>query len=163
MREIMTTHQFGGQWTEEKLKRIKKYLSAYMTIFNKNEKASKLNTIYVDAFAGTGFRNPEKADKNFLPLFDDNDAIELQKGSAHIALESEPPFNEYIFVEKCHEYAKKLEELRLKYRQRRSKITIVQEDANSFINAWCKRVDWRYNRAVVFLDPYGMEVDWETL
>ena len=42
----MPTHQFGGQWTEEKLNRIKKYLSAYMTIFKSNPRASKLNTIF---------------------------------------------------------------------------------------------------------------------
>lgn len=158
----MTSHQFGGQWTE-KLERIKKYLSAYMTIFKSNVRASKLNTIYVDAFAGTGFRNPEITDKNLLPLFDDSDALGLQKGSAQIALESVPPFNEYIFVEKCPEYAEELEKLRLKFQRHYDNITIIQDDANSFIQSWCKRTDWRFSRAVVFLDPYGMSVDWETI
>lgn len=73
----MTIHQFGGRWTEEKLNRIKKYLSAYMKIFKGNVRASKLNTIYVDAFAGTGYRNPEKTESITIPLFDDNDAIEF--------------------------------------------------------------------------------------
>jgi len=46
-----------------------------MTIFKSNPRASKLNTIYLDAFAGTGYRNPEKADRDSLPfLIDDNDA-----------------------------------------------------------------------------------------
>ncbi|MDM8536941.1 three-Cys-motif partner protein TcmP [Desulfobacterales bacterium HSG17] len=159
----MTTHQFGGQWTEEKLNRIKKYLSAYMTIFKNNPRASKLNTFYVDAFAGTGYRNPEKVSIDSLPLFDDNDAINLQKGSAQIALESVPPFNEYIFVEQSPEYAEELEKLRLSFYQYYDKITIVQEDANSYIQSWCKNKDWRFNRAVVFLDPYGMAVDWKTI
>ena len=159
----MTTHQFGGQWTEEKLNRIKKYLSAYMTIFKNNPRASKLNTIYVDAFAGTGYRNPEKVSKDSLPLFDDNDAINLQKGSAQIALESVPPFNEYIFVEQSPEYAEELEKLRLNFYQYYDKITIVQKDANSYIQSWCKNKDWRFNRAVVFLNPYGMAVDWKTI
>ena len=29
------THGFGGSWTEEKLKRVEKYLKAYATIMNK--------------------------------------------------------------------------------------------------------------------------------
>ncbi len=28
---------------------------------------------------------------------------------------------------------------------------------------WCKKMDWGKNRAVVFLDPYGMQVDWNLL
>ena len=28
---------------------------------------------------------------------------------------------------------------------------------------WCSLTDWRVNRAVVFLDPYGMEVEWATI
>ena len=28
-------HLFGGSWTEEKLKRVEKYLKAYATIMNK--------------------------------------------------------------------------------------------------------------------------------
>jgi three-Cys-motif partner protein len=28
---------------------------------------------------------------------------------------------------------------------------------------WCKKTDWKKTRAVVFLDPYGMQVDWATI
>jgi len=135
-----------------------------MTIFKSNPRASKLSTTYLDAFAGTGYRNPEKADKDSLPfLIDDDDAINLQKGSAQIALESVPPFDEYIFVEQSPEYASELEKLRLNFNQHHDKITIVQKDANSYLQSWCKYKDWRFNRAVVFLDPYGMAVEWKTM
>lgn len=159
----MTTHQFGGQWTEDKLNSVKKYLSAYMTIFKSNPKASFFNTIYVDAFAGTGFRNPEKSDKNSLPLFDDDDAIELQKGSAQNALESSPHFNEYIFIEQSSEYAEELKNLRLNFKHLSNRISIVKEDANSYLQSWCEHKNWNNNRAVVFLDPYGMQVEWKTV
>jgi len=45
------THGFGGNWTEEKLKRIKKYLKTYATIMNKQN----FRFAYIDAFADTGY------------------------------------------------------------------------------------------------------------
>ena len=50
----MATHEFGGGWTEEKLQILDHYLTAYCKIFQTNPRAKHLNTIYVDAFAGTG-------------------------------------------------------------------------------------------------------------
>src|SRR2546430_906915 len=35
--------------------------------------------------------------------------------------------------------------------------------ANTFLKQWCRDTDWRAHRAVVFLDPYGMEVEWATI
>ncbi len=32
---MIETHEFGGNWTEEKLKRVEKYLKTYATIMNK--------------------------------------------------------------------------------------------------------------------------------
>ena len=93
-------HSFGGPWTEEKLNRLKKYLRAYMTIFRQNARASKLRTTYVDAFAGTGYRTLRTEDKGTtLSFLDDEDVKSFQKGSAQIALETEPSFNRYLFVE----------------------------------------------------------------
>jgi hypothetical protein len=79
----MAEPQFGGPWTEEKLSRLRKYLAAYMAIFSNNPRAKLLKTIYVDAFAGTGFRReiPAEASEGDL-LFDvssDSDAEALPK------------------------------------------------------------------------------------
>ena len=46
------THKFGGNWTDEKLKRVRKYLGAYATIMNRQ----KFRFAYIDAFVGTGYR-----------------------------------------------------------------------------------------------------------
>ncbi|MDX1417453.1 MAG: hypothetical protein R3293_24830 [Candidatus Promineifilaceae bacterium] len=43
---------FGGDWTEEKLSRIKEYLGQYTTAL----KNQPFRTAYIDAFAGTGYR-----------------------------------------------------------------------------------------------------------
>ncbi len=39
---MKTSHTFGGDWTEQKLERLQKYLKAYTTIFTKNERAQSL-------------------------------------------------------------------------------------------------------------------------
>ena len=51
----MSAHEFGGDWTEDKLERVRKYLSAYMLIFERNERARLFFPTYVNAFAGTGY------------------------------------------------------------------------------------------------------------
>ena len=90
----MTEHKFGGTWTQDKLGRIGKYLPAYTTIFRSNERARFLRTVYVDAFAGTGYSEPitrKESDQLFLE-FEEKEAREFLKGSARIALEDRPSF-----------------------------------------------------------------------
>ena len=161
---MTSEHQFGGIWTEAKLDSVRKYLHAYGLIFEKNVKASWYRTIYVDAFAGTGYRtNPRKHRATSNPLFNDKDAISFQKGSAIAALEAEPSFDDYIFVERSENYASELEKLRLKFPSKADKIHVVQEEANAFIQSWCSKTNWHNTRSVVFLDPYGMQVEWKTI
>ncbi|MDI6696859.1 MAG: hypothetical protein QME21_17565 [Anaerolineales bacterium] len=79
----MTHHDFGGDWTTEKLERIRKYLSAYMKIFSKNKGAQYLILIYIDAFAGTGYRtisHPHKEIELLLPELTETDNEEFLKG-----------------------------------------------------------------------------------
>lgn len=161
----MACHTFGGDWTINKLERLKEYLKAYAQIFAKNEQAKKLNTFYIDAFAGTGYRATEKDKPQELDLFageNDCEREEFLKGSASIALEVEPPLKNYIFVDSKKQHINQLEELKKKYPKRTSQIQIVQDDANEFLNRWCPQMD-AMDRAVVFLDPYGMQVDWNLI
>lgn len=164
-------HQFGGQWTEEKLNRLREYLPAYTKIFKSNERAKFLRTYYVDAFAGTGYRSIK--DISRLPRqmllsedevnFEDQDAQAFNDGSARIALEVEPSFDNYIFVEQAPEHVQELEKLRSQFPAKANQITIMQNDANTFLQSWCSQMNWEKNRAIVFLDPYGMSVEWATI
>jgi len=43
-----------------------------------------------------------------------------------------------------------------------TRISIRQVDANSEIAKLCEK-DWSSHRAVLFLDPYGMQVEWTTI
>jgi len=168
---VTLQHQFGGQWTEEKLNRLRKYLPAYTKIFQANERAKFLTTYYVDAFAGTGYRSIKGADNSVGQTlfgedeitFEDQDAESFNQGSAKIALEVEPSFDNYIFVEQNSAHVEELENLQREFPTKANQITILQDDANTFLQMWCARTNWQRNRAIVFLDPYGMSVEWTTI
>ena len=154
-------HKFGGNWTGEKLKRVEKYLKAYATIMNKQN----FRFAYIDAFSGTGYRE-EKKNKidDQIFLFQQNDMKEIEtysKGSARIALEIKPEFDKYIFIEKSRKHFTEL--LKLKEEFKDKKIDLINTDANSWLIDRCNNYKWQNNRAVLFLDPYGMQVDWETI
>ena len=45
----------------------------------------------------------------------------------------------------------------------RDRITIRKGDANAKLESFANATDWKKTRAVVFLDPYGMQVNWKTI
>jgi len=162
----MRNHTFGGPWTEEKLTRLRKYLEAYTVIFTKHERARRFRRVYVDAFAGTGIRKQSSGETSeySLPLFEeDYEAQQFIKGSAQVALEIEPPFHEYLFIEKDPAFAADLAELKHSYAKLADRIVVRKGDANTILVEWTRASDWYCQRAVVFLDPYGMQVEWPTL
>ena len=59
-------HRFGGDWTDEKLAAIGKYLSAYTTALT-----GKFKLAYIDAFAGTGYRTSRSSDEDANLIFPD--------------------------------------------------------------------------------------------
>jgi three-Cys-motif partner protein len=156
------THKFGGPWTEDKLQILQKYLHAYLKIFKGNTKARYYTTHYVDAFAGTGRRTDSQDEESAgLPLFElDTETVEFQQGSATIAMELDPFFDKYLFIERSRIRAAELEDVARSYSRN---VKIRQGEANEQLRTWVDEVDWRKNRAVVFLDPYGMQVEWDTI
>lgn len=163
-RSLILTHQesFGGAWTQQKLEAIGKYLRAYTTIFKRNPRATFFRISYVDAFAGTGTLRLREVGLS-APLIPElrQAETEFRKGSARRALEVEPPFDEYVFIEKN---ARKCEELsRIATDLPNRKVQIVNEDANTALLKWCSQLDSRRERAVVFLDPFGASVTWDVI
>lgn len=153
-------HEFGGEWTEEKLLRLDKYLRAYSTIMaNKRFKYA-----YVDAFAGTGYRQEKERATEFPFPEAEEDAKEFRDGSARIALKVEPRFDKYIFIEKSEDYRKQLERLKDDFPHLRESIDIRSQNANEFLDDFCKKNFLRHHRrAVMFLDPYGMDIEWKAM
>lgn len=74
-----------------------------------------------------------------------------------------PPFGRYIFVDRNPVHAESLGALRQEFPELADRISVLAADANAFLQEWCRKTDWNKNRAVVFLDPYGMQVDWSTI
>jgi len=164
----MSSQQFGGPWTEEKLGRLRKYLNAYMRIFTQNEQASWYKTLYLDAFAGSGYRSSytgrlDQSERDlFADLAADPDATDLYDGSTRIALGLKRPFSRCIFIENNPEHAAMLERL-VEEEFKHLDVSVRTADANQYIQRWCKDTDWKRWRSVVFLDPYGMQVEWATI
>lgn len=118
-------------------------------------KSQPFKRVYNDAFAGTGDRT-EKRREN-LPLFELPELDAVTKGSARLALEVDPPFDDYVLIERAVGRASELTALVEAYPDR--KITIVNADANQAIADLCRTTNWQKTRGVVFLDPYGLQVD----
>jgi three-Cys-motif partner protein len=157
-----TSHLFGGDWTIEKLERVRKYLVAYATIM----KEKRFKFAYIDAFAGTGYRTTPKTKRTAETLFPElleEDSQEFIAGSARIALQVNPRFNKYIFIELNSKRVAQLEKLKEEFPDLAQDISIVPSEANAFLKDLCLNRNWSLRRAVLFLDPYGMQVTWDTI
>lgn len=160
-----TGHRFGGEWTEEKLQILAEYLSAY----TKALKHKHFRTGYIDAFAGTGYRTRSAlAPKaHGAQLFKDAEVAERETqtwldGSARIALSTSPRFDKYIFIERSRKRCDQLQTLKSQFPTLADDIDIRHGDANASLKEICNK-NWSRNRAVLFLDPYGMQVEWTTI
>ncbi|MCP5201091.1 MAG: three-Cys-motif partner protein TcmP [Gammaproteobacteria bacterium] len=143
-------HRFGGIWTQRKLDLLRKYLAFYTRAL-----AGRGFTLhYADAFAGTGTQNlrVDPAQGDFLPEEDFH-------GSVRVALEIDPPFDAYHFNETDSQRIQALENLRQDHPG--CDIRVTQLDANAFVPGFCESLG-RNDRAVMLLDPYSTELDWNT-
>lgn len=82
------------------------------------------------------------------------------KGSVLTALEVEPGFHRYHFNDLNTEHVSELE--RIRYEHPGKKISIYQQDANQFIPEFCAGLG-KGDRAVLLLDPYSTQLNWDTL
>jgi len=150
-------HRFGSDSTEFKLDVISAYLRGFTTALR--SRFSEL--IYIDVFSGSGAREVlHKA----LPANLVEDAreewIEERRGSARIALDTQPHFTKLIFIERKKAFCRALEELAAGYPGR--DVKVLRGDANELILEAIDR-SWAGARAVMFIDPYGMQLRWATL
>jgi three-Cys-motif partner protein len=154
----MVDHEFGGQHTDLKLAIVEGYLNA----FTKALRPKFKHLWYVDAFAGTGARTVRtESEGPTLIEAPVEEAVERRRGSAQIAIDARPEFDFLVFIETNKSYISALLDLRAKNLQR--SISIFEDDANSALKSLVANNSWQDKRAVVFLDPYGMEVEWSTL
>lgn len=143
----MTSQKFGGDWTAKKLNIFTSYLDAYL-IALQNQKFKK---IYIDAFAGTG-------------EIETSDGEAYLAGSAKRALSAEKWFDHYYFIESDESKASELEHMiDTEFPHLKRFTTVYRGDANEKLGKIINDIDWRFNRGLLFLDPYATQVDWVTL
>lgn len=152
---------FGGDWTEQKLEALDRYLTEYVKVM----KNQPFECIYIDAFAGTGYREKETSSLQegfFAEELTEPEPQEFFDGSARKALRVVPPFHRYLFVERSAKRFTQLVKLRDEFPALAERMDFRKEDCNLVLQDLCRK--WSRNtRGVLFLDPFGMQVDWSTL
>lgn len=135
-----------GYWSEIKLDIIKKYATAYSVIMNKQSYINSYH--YIDGFAGAGV-HISKNTGEFIP------------GSPANALNVNPPFSKYHFIDLDGDKAELLRELG----KDNSKVNVHEEDCNQILlNKIFPLIRYdNYDRALCVLDPYGLHLNWEVM
>jgi three-Cys-motif partner protein len=152
----MAEQRFGSAHTKDKLEKLERYLNAYSTAL----KNQGFRLLFFDAFAGTGDIQIGEETPLLQPVDDYKPFI---KGSAHRALELGTAFDEYIFVERSPQKFRELAALRDEFSPIADRIHLKCDDANVALRIFCTQTNWNKCRAVVFLDPFGNQVEWATL
>ncbi len=161
-------HNFGGAWTELKLDAVAAYLHYYTKVLEAAPRPeAPFKLWYVDAFAGSGSRTSVVTRGGLH----EGTPIELEEfelaGSAARALAVSPPFQRLVFIEGHGGRFRDLTRLQDKHPD---VVDCKHGEANDELKKLFSSLPWsgRKNgnwthRAVVFLDPYGMNVQWKTL
>lgn len=153
---------FGGDWSEQKLSALQRYLTSYTTALRK----TSFKLAYIDAFAGAGTRKISEGkndpDAEWFDELTQEEDLKYRHGSPLIALEIDPPFDAFIFIERDADSIAALQS-QIEERHGSSKtVKYLQGDANEQLQE-LGRNNWTAHRAVAFLDPFALQVQWSTL
>ncbi len=161
-----------GEWAKDKLDRLRRYLKEYVKILNNQNWCRGFH--YVDAFAGPGEHQirqlgSEQPSEDVLSLFDEAAAFQRQEpenrdviaGSPRVALEVSPPFSTYTFVDMNPARVARLNDLA---KHAGPSVKVISANCSEFLrHKFIPSHNWKNERAVVFLDPFGMQVNWDTI
>lgn len=157
-------HRFGGGWTEEKLRCLADYMAAWNKVLEGKPSFRPFTRIYIDAFSGTGERHEERRDIGPVLTGLELESLKPAKGffdgSARLAANCLPAFDKLFLIEQDTKRFAKLKELEAEFG---SRVRTINGEANATVRKLLAEIDWRNTRAVMFLDPYGCQVEWETL
>lgn len=154
----LNAEPFGGKWSGAKLDALGSYLRSYTTALKKQP----FDLLYIDAFAGAGVREVNDTDGGNLFREDLEEVTRFRHGSPLIALETQPPFDRFIFIDKDQASISKLQEQVGQIAARGRPISFQCGDANDIIQELTGR-SWSGRRAVAFLDPFALHVTWKTI
>lgn len=135
-------------------------IDTYLKMYQKALSRAAFETVYIDAFAGSGEIPLEEFEGGLLE--DDDEAKAVLVGSADRAVSVDPPFHHYLFIDKRRTCIDALRH-RFEGHPVGPRITYEAGDANEEVQAFCREWEWRKRRGVVLLDPFGNQVAWETV
>jgi len=151
---------FGGAHTKIKLKVLADYLQFYVRAL----KNQNYHLVYIDAFAGTGdmmiTASPESE------LFSGPPETGTYEGSVRRALAL--PFHSYWLAERNRARFTRLQQnLSDLPTEHRDRIRLHCGDSDQVLRDWASeirgKIDGKDVRAVVFLDPFGMSLSYDTM
>lgn len=167
--------KFGGSWSEAKLDLVEDYTRSYLRVMQRQEWC---DLHYVDAFAGRGMQalksvRVEGIDAEDLDLvFGDEseraDTREFLVGSAMRAMRasavSTRHFDRFLFIDVDRRSCVDLEKMiGSEFPGAQEKVEVICGEASTALVPYIARTNWTSTRALVFLDPYGLEVGWDLL
>jgi three-Cys-motif partner protein len=134
-----------GYWTEIKLQILEDYAKEYLRIL-RNQKPIQ-QVAYIDGFAGAGSHVSKTTG-------------EVIAGSPKRALEMQPAFDPYYFVEMNPDRVERLRQMGPS-----PNVTVYEGDCNEVLRKEvfpkCRYQDYR--RALCLLDPYDLNPSWEVV
>lgn len=134
-----------GEWSVLKLDIIEKYGHAYTTAFNHH--GTRLEKNYIDGFSGGGLHLAKKT------------KMEIE-GSPTRALHVTPSFDRFHFIDLNSDKTSYLHDIC----GNRKDVHIYTEDANLCLRRLLPTINYGdYKRALLLLDPYKLQLDWEVM
>lgn len=148
--------------TVQKLEYISKYIKAYLGATSRLPKK-----VFIDAFAGTGkcvLCDEKSCSSAGGKKCDICGRGQLQDGSSIIALKTARSFDEYILIEISNQNVKKLKSVLIGEvpEERLKKVIFKKGDANVLLCEISKSAT-PFCGYLIFLDPEGSELKWDTL
>lgn len=139
-----------GPWSLQKLQLLEKYLRAYAIILNRAKSKGIRKIHYIDAFAGS-----------VTPM--DRETQQYIDGSPRVALQIKPSFDKFWFIDIKPTRLNKLLSLKTEFPNKN--IEVKRGNCNDILT---KKIlpllpYESFERAFVFIDPYGLHADWETI
>lgn len=138
-----------GRWSQEKLELLRNYLEAYGAIMRTQKWCRGYH--YIDAFCGGVWHEDKRTGR-------------LIEGSPLLALNIGNPFHTYTFIDQNeNRVTNMISPLREQYPQR--DIRVFHGDCNELLtNVILPRLaPRRSERGFIFLDPYGINLSWDTV
>jgi three-Cys-motif partner protein len=136
-----------GIWSEIKLEIIKKYASAYTSIMKKQSWCK--GYVYIDAFAGAGEHISRRTGEK------------IQGSPLNALLDVKPPFTEYYFIDLDEERADVFKQIA----DKNPNVHSYHGDCNKILETkiFPELPYSSFKRALCILDPYGLQLDWNTI